>query len=125
MVQGAGPAALGRQLGRPGPASTRQLRGLRAGGLEEQVAGGARARALDAFLHGLWIGSAEEILRPLPQGRSDRLGQAAEGTFAGASSGREIRRAARERVAPRAYAMDQVLPGRDRCVALDRGAGVG
>src|SRR5215510_9076774 len=78
MVQGAGPAALGRQLGRPGPASTRQLRGLRAGGLEEQVAGGARARALDAFLHGLWIGSAEEILRPLPQGGSDRLGQATE-----------------------------------------------
>ena len=46
-----------------------------------------RHRALDAFLHGLWRRPAEEVLRPFPQGRGDRLGQAAEGAAAGASSG--------------------------------------
>ena len=47
------PLAHGRQLGRPGAASARQFRGLRARRLQAEVARGARARALDALLHRL------------------------------------------------------------------------
>ena len=46
-------AVLGRQLGRPGPASARQFRRLRARRVEAEMAGGARHRALDAFLYRL------------------------------------------------------------------------
>ena len=68
-----------------------------------------RHRALDPLLHRLRRRPAEEVLRPFPQGRGDRLGQAAEGAAPGAPSRREVRRAARERMAARAHAMDQVL----------------
>src|SRR5262244_3145961 len=84
------------------------------------MAGGARARALDAFLHGLWIRPAETVLRPLPQGGSNRLGQAAEGAVAGAPSRGAVRRAARERMAPRPHAVDQALSRCGRLSALDR-----
>ncbi len=43
LVEGEGAAVLGRQLGRPGPASARQLRGLRARRLEAEVARSATA----------------------------------------------------------------------------------
>ena len=55
--------------------------------VEAEMAGEPRPRALDAFLHGLRRGAAEEVLRPFPQGREDRLGQAAQGAAAGAPSG--------------------------------------
>ena len=100
LVEGQGAAALVRQLGRPGPASARQLRGLRARRLEAEVARGARPRALDAFLYGLRRRAAEEVLRPFPQGREDRLGQAAEGAAAGPPH-RQVRRAPREGMAAR------------------------
>ena len=53
LVEGQGAAVLGGELGRPGPASARQLRGLRPRRLEAEMAGEPRPRALDAFLHGL------------------------------------------------------------------------
>ena len=103
------PMLVVRQLGRAGPASARQFRGLRALGLEREMAGSARHRALDAFLHQLRSRPAEEVLRPFPQRRGHRLEPAAQGAVAGAPSRREIRRAARERMAARPHAMDQIL----------------
>ena len=103
LVEGEGAAVLGRQLGRPGPAPARQFRGLRARRLEAEMARVPRPRALDAFLHRLRRRAAEEVLRPFPQGREDRLGQAAEGAAAGASH-RQVRRAAREGMAAQAHA---------------------
>ena len=43
LVEGQGAAVLGGELGRPGPASARQFRGLRARRLEAEVAGDATA----------------------------------------------------------------------------------
>ena len=62
-----------------------------------------RPRALDAFLHRLRRRPAEEVLRPFPQGRGDRLEQAAEGAAAGPPR-RQVRRAAREGMAAQAHA---------------------
>ena len=89
------PLVVGGELGRPGPASARQFRRLRARRLERQMAGGARLRALDLVLHRLRRDAAEALLRPLPQGRGHRLGQTAEGAAASAPSRRAIRRARR------------------------------
>ncbi len=122
LEQGQDAAALVRQLGRAGPASARQFRRLRALRVGAEMARSARHRALDAFLHGLRRRPAEEVLRPLPQRRGHRLGQAAEGAAAGAPSRREIRRAARERMAARAHAMDQVLRPSGRHDDVDRDA---
>ena len=102
-------AVLGRQLGRPGPASARQFRRLRARRLQAEMAGGARHRALDAFLHRLRPRAAVALLRLFPARQGHELEQAAEGAAAGAPPGREIRRARRKRMADRAHAMDQVL----------------
>ena len=52
---------------------------------------------------------AAALLRPFPQGRGHRLGQAAEGRAQHPPAGREIHAARRERMAARAHAMDQVL----------------
>ena len=57
LVEGQGAAVLRRQLGRPGSASARQFRGLRARGVEAEMAGGTRPRTLDAFLHRLRRGA--------------------------------------------------------------------
>ena len=88
------------------------------------MARSARHRALDTLLYQLRSRPAEAVLWPLPQRRRIRLGQAAEGATASAPSRREIRRAARERMAAQAHAMDQVLhpPGRhdDVGCAADR-----
>ena len=70
-------AVLRRQLGRHGAASARQLRGLPARRLEAEMAGGARRHALHAVLRQVRPGPAEAVLRPFPQGRGQRLGQAA------------------------------------------------
>ena len=72
-------ASLGRQLGRAGPASARQLRGLRARGSKQKWLEAHGDRALDAFLHRLRRRAAEALLRPLPERRGQRLGQAAAG----------------------------------------------
>ena len=95
--------------------------------IEREVAGGARHRALDAFLHRLRPRAAAQVLRQLPQGRGHRLGQAAARAAAGAPSGREVRRARRERVADRAHQVDQALSQlrrllADRNLAHRRGA---
>ena len=58
-----GAAVLRRELGRTGPASARQLRRVHARRLERKVAGGARHRALDAFLHRLRPRAAAQVLR--------------------------------------------------------------
>ena len=99
---------LRRQLGRPGPASARQFRRLRARGLQAEMAGGARHRALDAFLHRLRPRAAVALLRLFPARQGHELEQAAEGAAATALSGREIRRPRRERMAAQAHQMDQV-----------------
>src|SRR5579883_3575249 len=113
MVEGDDAAVLGRQLGRPGPAPARQLRGFPACGRQGQVAGGTRHRALDPLLYRLWPQAAARLLRLLPARQAEWLGQAAEGAAAGAPSGREIRRARRERVADQADEVDQALPAHD------------
>jgi len=75
-----------------------------------------------AFLHQLRPRPAEEVFRPLPQGRGYRLEQTAESDAAGAPPRRAIRRAARERVAARAHPVDQVLPASGRHDDVGRGA---
>ena len=121
LVEGQGAAVLGGELGRPGPASARQFRGIRPRRLEAEMAGEPRPRALDAFLHGLWRRAAEEVLRPFPQGREDRLGQAAQGAAAGASR-RQVRRAAREGMAAQAHQVDQDVPRPGGFLAVDQAA---
>src|SRR5581483_3635873 len=93
LVQGEGAAVLRGQLGRPGSASARQLRGLRPRRVQTKVAGEPRPRALDALLYGLRARLAEEVLRPFPQGRKDGLGQTTEGAAADPPCRREVRRA--------------------------------
>ena len=110
LVEGDDAALVGGELGRARPAPARQLRGLRALGVAPEVARGARHRALDPLLHGLRRRAAEEVLRPLPQGRGHGVAQAAEGRAPGASSRRALRGARGERVAARAHAVDEALP---------------
>jgi uncharacterized protein len=66
--KGHGASAVGGELGRAGAASARQLRGLRALGLEAEMAGGAWRLALGAVLHRIRRGPAEAVLRPFPEG---------------------------------------------------------
>ena len=77
FAQHRGAAAVGRQLGRHGPAPARQFRRLAARRLQAEMAGGARRYPLHAFLQQLWRDAAEAVLRPFPQGRGHRLGAAA------------------------------------------------
>src|SRR5207249_6476330 len=109
LVEGHGPPVVVSELGRAGPPPPRQLRRVRARGLAREMARGARHRALDALLHGLWGPPAEAVLWPLPQGRGHRMDAAAAGRAPGAPSGRALRRAARARVAARPHALDEAL----------------
>src|SRR5439155_25943812 len=77
--------------------------------VEAQMAGGARPRALDPFLHRLRRQAAEAILRPLSKRRRQRLDRAAACAIA-STSRRSLRPAARRRMADRADAMDTLLP---------------
>src|SRR6185437_12473288 len=86
LVEGDGPVVLRRELGRPGPASARQLRRLRARGLEAEMARGTWHRALDAFLYGLRPRAAAQILRLLPAWQGHRLVEAAARFAAGPPS---------------------------------------
>ena len=61
------------------------------------------------FYSQLRRGPAEALLRPFPQGRGHRLGQAAAGVAQHPPSRREIRAARRERMAARAHAMDEIF----------------
>ncbi len=109
LGEGDGAIILGGELGRPGPASARQFRRLRARSLQAEMAGGARHRALDAFLHRLRPRTAIALFRLFSARQESRMGEAAESAAAIALPGREIRRARRERVADQAHAMDQIL----------------
>ncbi len=109
------------ELGRPGTAPARQLRGLPPRRVQGQVARGARPGALDAFLHRLRHAAAEALLRPFPQGRARRLGPAAARAAAGAPR-RQVRRARRERVADRAHAVDEDVSAAGRADPRPRGA---
>ena len=77
-------------------------------GLEAEVARSARHRALDALLHRLRRRPAEAVLRLFPQGREERLGQAAASAAQRPPSGREIRHPPRGRLADPAHAVDQI-----------------
>ena len=106
LVEGDGAAALRRQLGRPGPASARQFRGLPARRVASR--NGSRCTASSTgphFYTDYGVAAAEAVLRPFPQGRGHRLGHAAARAAAGAPC-RPVRRAARERMAAGAHAMD-------------------
>ena len=93
------------QLGRPGAAPARQLRGLRPRGVEGEVARGARHRALDALLHRLRPRPAEAVLRPFPEGRGQRLGRQPRVQLQVRHPDRFVERA-REGMAARAHALD-------------------
>ena len=112
LVEGQGAAALGRELGRTAAAPARQFRRLLPLGIETEMARSARHRALDALLHRLRRQSAEEVLRLLPQGREERLGQAAARAAQRPSSGREIRHPPRGRLAAAEHASgpSSILP---------------
>ena len=103
-------AALGRQLGRRRPASARQFRRLSARGLQAEMARGAWRHALHALLQQLRDGAAEALLRPLPQRRRHRLGQAAARRAQHPPSRRKLHAARRGRMADPAYAVDEILP---------------
>ena len=66
-------------------------------------------RALDGVLHPLRGEAPETVLRPLSQGRGHRLDGEAARHAQGAPRRGKIRRARRERMAPRADAVDEVL----------------
>src|SRR5262249_44081143 len=66
LVEGEGAAALVGQLGRAGAPPARQLRGVRARGVQAEVARGARHRALETLLHRLRRESPEAGPPPLP-----------------------------------------------------------
>ena len=108
-----------RQLGRPAAASARQFRGLLPRGGEGQMARSARHRALDAFLHRLRPRAAAQVLRLFPARQEERLGQAAARAAPGASH-RQVRRAARGRVAAQAHQVAQGLSRTRRPVAVRR-----
>ena len=92
MGEGQGAVSVGGQLGRPAVASARQFRGVRARGVEAEMAGSARHRALDAFLHRLRPQSATALLRLFLARQEERLGQRTAGAAPGPSS-RPLRRA--------------------------------
>ena len=54
LVESRHAAFFRRQLGRPRPASARQFRRFRARRVKAEMAGSARHRTLDSFLHRLW-----------------------------------------------------------------------
>ena len=88
-----------------------------------QVARGARHRALDALLHRLRRGAPEALLRPLPEGRGQRLGEpAAASSCRSATSTRFVERA-RERVAARAHAVDELYLDAATAASTARAAG--
>ena len=108
--QGRGAATVLRQLGRRRAASARQRRGLRARRLEAEVARDPRRHPLGGVLYRLCQRPAEALLRSLPQGRGQRLGQAAAGDAECPPSRREIRPPRRGRMAAGAHAVDEVVP---------------
>ncbi len=111
------------ELGRAAAAPARQFRGLRPIGVEAEMARGARHRALDALLHRLRRRPAEAVLRLFPQGREERLGQAAAGAAQRPSSRREVRHPPRGRLADPAHAVDQIPSGGARAQARYRRPG--
>ncbi len=78
-------------------------------GLQGEVAGGARYRALDGVLHRLRHRPAKALLRPFSQGRGYGLAEAAARAVAGAPY-RPICPADGERMADRPDGVDEVLP---------------
>ena len=62
------------RTGRPGPPLEGQFRRVRSRRIEAEMARGARAGALDPFLHRLRPRATARFLRPLPEGRSIMAG---------------------------------------------------
>ncbi len=101
-------AVFRRQLGRPGIASARKFRGICARRLQAEMAGSARHRALDAFLHRLRARAATAFLRLFPARQERRLGETTEGAVTGTAR-RQVCIARRKRMAAQAHAMDKIL----------------
>src|SRR6266850_4514071 len=74
------------------------------------MAGSARRLALGAVLHRLRPQAAARLLRSLPEGQAERLGQEAARAAQRAASRRALRAALRERMAAQAHQVDAVLP---------------
>ena len=110
LVKGEDADAHGRQLGRTRLASARKRRGVRPGRLRAEMARGARPRALDPLLHRLRNQASEAILRSLPEGRRQRLGQVAARPLEHTPRQFDLRRAFRERMAARPNPVDEILP---------------
>ena len=121
-LPGHGPAAVLRQLGRPGHPPARQLQRVPAGVVAAEVARGPRRVALGAVLVGLRPRAPDEVLRSLPGGPRQRLGQDAAGDAERPPSRGEVRAASRARVAAGPHAVDDVL-SRSGHAGVDRGAG--
>ena len=105
-----GAVPVGGQLGRAGAAPPRQRRGVRAGGLEPEMAGDPRPRALDRVLHRLRNRFAEAVFRPLPQRHRQRLGPPATGHAADPHRRRRLHRPHRKRMAHRPHPVDDLAP---------------
>src|SRR2546430_3940886 len=78
-LQGHAAAAHVRQLGRPGHPPARELQRLHRDAVDAEVARGARRLALVAVLVRLRPGAAKKVLRSLPEGDGERLGEDAAG----------------------------------------------
>src|ERR1700733_2042687 len=81
------------ELGRAGPASPWEFRGVCARREQEQVARGSRAGTLERILHRLRCRSAEAVLRSFSERGKYRMGQAAQGAAANQASRRKVHRA--------------------------------
>ena len=119
------PLPVGGELGRSGPAPARQRRGLRAGRLGTEVARDPRPGALDRVLHRLRRGSAEAVLRSLPEGRGQRMGHRASGEAARAHGRRRVHRSVRGCVADPANRVDHDASGPRRRGTPGRAAPAG
>ena len=105
-----GAVPVGGQLGRRRAAPPRQCRGVRARGVEPEVAGDPRPRALDRVLHRLRNRFAEAVFRPLPQRHRQRLGPPATGHAADPHRRRRLHRPHRKRMAHRPHPVDDLAP---------------
>ena len=106
-----GAAAVGRQLGRHGPASRAAI--------SKAICAPARKQKwlevhgdthFTHFYSSYGEALAEALLRPFSQRRGHRLGQAAARVAQYPPPRRKIRAARRKRMAARAHAMDQIFP---------------
>ena len=122
LVEGQGAAVLGRQLGRPGPASARQFRRLRARGLRRRNGSNATASSTGRISTPTTASACRRSSSAISSRARTPAGRSSPGCSCRSATSAKVRRAARERMAARAHAMDQVLPRSREPCAVDRAA---